>query len=271
MAMRMTETKKWDKDWFLDLTPRMKAAWEYLCDKCDHAGIWIEAYRKMTGEVNCPDEPFSREELLNTFGHRIRVVDDDKLLIPGFMPFQYGKLNPKVAVQKTAIKLLEALGIDVATLPWKKNKATLTEGLAKGYGRVSQGLANPASSSVFDPSPQTQGLAKGYLTLKDKDKEILLEGGVGETNSSDFVDNSAAPHEDGIPWTPPEEAIAQFEAAGDHASAELIRGRLRKEIPKLTSPPAGLEDQIARLEAAGETVLANDLRQQTQGGKGAIA
>lgn len=86
---------------------------------------------------------------------RVILVRDSYLWLTGFVQFQYEnkqkKVNPKVAVIKSALEILEGLG-------------TLQQGLDKGYIRL------------------TEPPLKGYETLKDKDrdKDVLEEGGTGE-------------------------------------------------------------------------------------------
>ena len=40
MAKRFTDTMKWNEDWYLDLALVDKLFWIYICDNCDHAGIF---------------------------------------------------------------------------------------------------------------------------------------------------------------------------------------------------------------------------------------
>jgi hypothetical protein len=182
MAKRFTATDRWDREWFEILSPRMKCAWDFITSKCDHAGIWIENYRALTFKVNCPEQPLTREELQSAFADRFVWIGSDKILIPGFMPFQYETLNPKVKVQASAIEILAKHGIDVKSLPWERYQK---QPLAKG----SLTLPDPPGSSP-----------KGSLTLKDKDKDILVKGGAGGFPGLTLVDNSGTIHND---WTDP--------------------------------------------------------------------
>ena len=40
MAKRFTDTQKWSEDWYLDLPITYKVFWIYICDNCNHAGIY---------------------------------------------------------------------------------------------------------------------------------------------------------------------------------------------------------------------------------------
>ena len=46
MAKRFTDTMKWNEDWYLDLALVDKLFWIYICDNCDHAGIFKPNKRK---------------------------------------------------------------------------------------------------------------------------------------------------------------------------------------------------------------------------------
>ena len=39
MAMRLTDTDKWNKTWFWKLSVKNKVLWQYLLDFCDNAGF----------------------------------------------------------------------------------------------------------------------------------------------------------------------------------------------------------------------------------------
>ena len=101
----MTDTDKWKKAWFRKLEPRLKCVWMYLCDQCDHAGIWsldLEAVEFFVGE------PVTEQELVDVF--KLRRIDGDKFLIDSFIEFQYGHLNPENRVHLSVIKRLEKVG-----------------------------------------------------------------------------------------------------------------------------------------------------------------
>jgi hypothetical protein len=107
LAKRFTDTGKWDKAWFRQLRPRGKTIWSFLCDRCDHAGIWEIDLEAMSFFVN--DEwAVSLDEIQEIFGDRIEVVGS-KLVVTGFVEFQYGDLNPENRAHKSVISRLERL------------------------------------------------------------------------------------------------------------------------------------------------------------------
>jgi len=106
MAKRFTDTNKWEKAWFRKLEPKMKCVWLFLCDRCDHAGIWEvddDAFCYFIGEN------ISKDEILKKIGDKIEFIEDNKLIIKGFIDFQYGKLNPLNRVHQSVIQRLEKI------------------------------------------------------------------------------------------------------------------------------------------------------------------
>lgn len=117
MAKRFTDTSINRKAWYRKLTPRLKCAWRFLCDECDHAGVWdldLDALQFYVGG----DQAFTVEELLSAFTSdkesRIIRVGERKIYIPGFIEFQYGchaaELNPENKVHQSVILRLKKIG-----------------------------------------------------------------------------------------------------------------------------------------------------------------
>jgi len=85
MARRFTDTEKWDDPWFDNLDKDSKLLYQYLNDKCSHAGIWKINFKKMRENTGAekPDE-----EIIGLFEDRVYQFDD-KWLLPKFLKFQY--------------------------------------------------------------------------------------------------------------------------------------------------------------------------------------
>lgn len=120
MSKRFTDTNKWDQAWFRKLKPKMKCAWAYLVDRCDHAGVLevdLETMSFMVGEA------ISLEEIHVAFSNQIEFLSDEKLIIRAFIEFQYGELNPENRVHKSVLSRLEKVGPNKAlTSPLKRAK-----------------------------------------------------------------------------------------------------------------------------------------------------
>lgn len=105
MAKRFTDSGKWDKGSFMDLSPKMKLAWTYLCDKCDHAGVWDINTKLMSLQIG---EDYSLDEILSGLPGWIEQRGN-KLFLTEFINFQYGNLNPDNRVHKSILERVSKL------------------------------------------------------------------------------------------------------------------------------------------------------------------
>jgi len=111
MANRYTDTDKWTKNvWFRKLPPQAKLFWLYLCDNCNHAGIWDVDFDFATTLIGTK---IDEVEVLNLFGDRIVRVDDGaKWFLPAFVLYQYrGGLDAKNRAHNSVIKILTKEGV----------------------------------------------------------------------------------------------------------------------------------------------------------------
>ena len=150
MGKRFTDTDKWTKQWFGDLSIREKVLWLYCCDACDAAGIADFSTKFFSVSVGFS---VKKETLDKAFGDRIVWLESSKFFIPSFIEFQYGQLTEACKPHKPIIKELEKLGL----LVMENGKGTVR--VLKGY-------------------------SKGINTLEEKEKEQEQEketkGVVGE-------------------------------------------------------------------------------------------
>ena len=155
MGKRFTDTDKWTKQWFGDLSIREKVLWLYCCDACDAAGIADFSTKFFSVSVGFP---VKKETLDKAFGDRIVWLESSKFFIPSFIEFQYGQLTEACKPHKPIIKELEKLGL----LVMENGKGTVR--VLKGY-------------------------SKGINTLEEKEKEKKQEketkGVVGEKEPFD--------------------------------------------------------------------------------------
>lgn len=106
MAKRFTDTEKWKKPFIRSLKGPYKLLWLYICDDCDHSGIWqvdIEVAEIRIGEkLDC-------NKAINFFGDKIIPLDNgSKWFIPSFIEFQYPSgLNENNKAHTGIIKNLE--------------------------------------------------------------------------------------------------------------------------------------------------------------------
>jgi len=103
MPKRMTDTEQWDNEWFITLSPLMKNFWKYICDKCNHAGIWKTNFSLASYLIGDTIQP---EEVKKAFGDRLHW-GENHIFIKKFPNFQYGPLKRTHQVHKSAILLLQ--------------------------------------------------------------------------------------------------------------------------------------------------------------------
>lgn len=100
---RFTETTKWRDVWHRRLTTVQKCLWSYLCDTCDHAGIF-----EFDEEI-CSFDIAAKVKMsdLEALGDRVSHIYDKKWIITKFIQFQYGKLSPDCKPHKPVYAALE--------------------------------------------------------------------------------------------------------------------------------------------------------------------
>lgn len=108
MAKRFTDTDKWKRKWYRALSLKAKVAWQYLCDQCDHAGIFIVDYDLFSFQVNFK---IGEKDLFTWFHGKLIKIDDDKIFIPSFFQFQYKDTKDNFSAKKSAVKLLSAYNL----------------------------------------------------------------------------------------------------------------------------------------------------------------
>ena len=113
MAKRFTDTEKWKKPFIRGLQGAYKLLWLYICDDCDHAGIWqvdIEVAAIRIGEK------IDSKEAVKSFDEKIIIFDKgNKWFIPSFLEFQYPSgLNPDNRAHNSVIILLEKYSLRIS-------------------------------------------------------------------------------------------------------------------------------------------------------------
>lgn len=189
MAKRFTDTGKWDKAWFRKLTPELKCIWIFLCDRCDHAGVWEIDYEAMAFFIGQQTLPAN---LIQAFGDKITQLGPKRLLINTFAEFQYGDLNPDNRVHKSVLNRLEKLTTNKDLIsPLKgakdkdkdKDKEKDKDSLKGGVGEKFK----PDLESLYRRFPRKQGKSYGLKHLK-----TMIKGPAVFVEVSTSLDNYLA-------------------------------------------------------------------------------
>lgn len=146
MAKRLTATEKWIDPWFCSLGIQDKLFWIYICDNCDHAGIWNVNWPLVKFHIGEYD--FKKE----VFNGRIDYLDNETWFLRKFVFFQQkiaslSELNPANRCHSSIINILS-----------KKGMISPLEAPCKGLARV---LGNSNSKGKGN-----KGIVKGKFDFK---------------------------------------------------------------------------------------------------------
>jgi len=147
---RFTDTGKWRTPSFRALSMEAKLTWIYICDECDHAGVWKSDYDLATFQLGFS---INEEKLSEWFKDKIVFIDDLVIIIP-FFKFQYGTTKDTWAAKQSARKTLESFGFSII-----QNNLIINQG----------GLSSTVHDSGGTVLSKGIGIGKG------------IGGGVGET------------------------------------------------------------------------------------------
>jgi len=113
MAKRFTDTEKWKKPFIRGLQGAYKLLWLYICDDCDHAGIWQVDMEVAAIRIG---EKIDIKEAIKSFDEKIVIIDKgNKWFIPSFLEFQYPSgLNSDNRAHNSVIILLEKYNLRIS-------------------------------------------------------------------------------------------------------------------------------------------------------------
>lgn len=162
---RMTETAKWSDPWFRKLSHQAKLLWFYLVDHCDNIGL-VEIDLNLVSS-DCGTK-ITQDHLLE-MKDRIQMLDDGKIFLPKFIPFQYGTLSSACIPHK---KVIEAIAFHSLTATFK------------GYSYPSARVVSTLHSRVN--------------TRQEEDRNGKEEEKKGKTRARDFFEVEEFCRESGL-------------------------------------------------------------------------
>jgi len=109
MPKRFTATEKWDDPWYRKLPLAWKAAWQYLTDRCDTAGV-IDLDEELAN-FHIGDDVDWLGFIAHATAKRVVRLATGKLFLPGFVAFQYGELKAECNPHRAVLKQLEKHGL----------------------------------------------------------------------------------------------------------------------------------------------------------------
>ena len=130
-------------------TLEYRSFWDYVCCKCDHAGIWRPNIRRFNSDIENKIDLDTALTFLNTNKERIIELESGHWMIAEFVPFQYGRnLNLNNRVHLSVFNRLNDLGVNLGSI--------------RGLNEVKLGSSRP------------QVEVKEGVKDKDKDKVIVI-------------------------------------------------------------------------------------------------
>lgn len=106
MAKRLTDTEKWNDDWYISLDNDYRIIWQWLLDNCNHAGICKRSMKLLNMMCNTK---ITEGQMVKSMDNRVIVIEND-WFIPKFIKFQYTGLQSNKPVIVSVVKELEKTG-----------------------------------------------------------------------------------------------------------------------------------------------------------------
>lgn len=155
IAKRFTDTAKWRKHWFYNLSLEGKLLWLYVCDQCDHIGICEFNDKLYSSDLGFKITKIKFEGLLSK---QIHWITDYRFFVKDFIDFQYGELNPNNRLHKSVLEGLNKHNIDLSKIKNQEYQAPL------------MGLVSPSEGAKDKDKDKKK--EKDKEQDKEKDKEI---------------------------------------------------------------------------------------------------
>jgi len=108
MAKRLTDSEKWNDDWFISLDNDYRIIWIWLLDNCNHSGICKRSMKLLNMMCNTN---ITEESLIKEMDGRVLLIDNN-WFIPKFLKFQYANLHSDRPVIISVVKELVKLGYE---------------------------------------------------------------------------------------------------------------------------------------------------------------
>jgi hypothetical protein len=218
---RFTETAKWEDPWFRRLKPEMKLLWQWLCDKCDNAGVIDPDIDLASFQIGYQ---YPSDTLLE-FGERLEILDCGKVWIPSFIPFQCGKLSEDCAAHKPIFQSIEKHGLDRVSIGYQYP-------LRKGKGK---GIGKREDAREETPTGKSRGTREEFVVYAE---EIGAEKSDGEFLHDHFLESGWKRGKDPIldwkatmrKWKSAKWLPSQKEKTNGHKKPQKFAG-MQEDIP----------------------------------------
>jgi hypothetical protein len=159
MSKRFHDTDIWDEDWYLDMPLEYRSFWGYVCDKCDHAGIWRPNLRRFNSDIENKIDLDTALTFFNTNKERMIPLESGHWMIAEFVPFQYGKnLNLNNRVHLSVFNRLKDLEVNLGSI---RGLNEVKLGSSRPQDEVKEGVKDKDISKII------VSLEKRMISFKD--------------------------------------------------------------------------------------------------------
>lgn len=103
---RFRDIEIWDKEWYMELAPRLKCLVAYLYDNCDASGVWTPNWKLLNLRIN-DEKKLSIEDIKLLPEDNFEVLENGKIFVIEFINFQYGTLSEASPAHKPVFQAIK--------------------------------------------------------------------------------------------------------------------------------------------------------------------
>lgn len=103
---RFRDIEIWDKEWYMELCPRLKCLVDYLYDNCDASGVWKPNWKLLNLRIN-DENSLSISDIDKLPKDNFEVLENGKIFIVDFINFQYGTLSEASPAHKPIFQAIK--------------------------------------------------------------------------------------------------------------------------------------------------------------------
>lgn len=195
MSKRLTDTEKWNDDWYLGLDNDYRIVWQWLLDNCNHAGICKRNIKLLN--VMCNTD-ISEAQLIEKMEDRV-VVNGNDWFIPKFLKFQYADLQSNrpviISVRKELLKKKYHLLVPQS---FGEEYIIIPESLSNDYSIIKDKSKDKSKDKYSLTQSKNNGKTEGEFSrnFKARGEEVLGNGYLGRIAEADRLrkkNNSGTP------------------------------------------------------------------------------
>lgn len=159
MAKRLTDSEKWNDDWYISLDNDYRIIWQWLLDNCNHAGICKRSMKLLN--IMCNTD-ITEQEMIDNMSGRVIAIDNN-WFIPKFLKFQYTGLQSNKPVIVSVVKELEKYGYE----------KLIPESFGNDYIIIKDKDKNKDKDNVFKQKKSENG--KQFVNFKAQGEELFAK------------------------------------------------------------------------------------------------